>query len=132
MYGYGYAANFEGLRASKTYYEELMDQENASTDDLVRKSVARSIYTAYIQIAQILYGTVESDPEKINEAIANSLEVGSPINISSGVLDTDNHTGVLCSIKLDQNILDTFSKIITVMATCNQALLQVPELNVYN
>jgi len=132
MYGYGYAANFEGLRASKTYYEELMDQENVSTDDLVRKAVARSIYTAYIQIAQILYGTVESDPEKINEAIANSLEVGSPINISSGVLDTDNHTGVLCSIKLDQNILDTFSKIITVMATCNQALLQVPELNVYN
>ena len=38
---------------------------------------------------------------------------------------------VLCSIMLDINILDTIAKIITMMVTCNQCLLQHPNLNRY-
>ena len=67
--------------------------------------------------------------------IANSLERNKPYDISSGILpyidDEESGDNVLCSIKLDVNVLDTISKIITMMVTCNQCLLQASHLNLY-
>ena len=90
---------------------------------------------AYINIASILYNSVCLDQDEIDEHIMSSiLDLKGPYNISSGFLpkiDEYKESDVLCSIMLDINILGTLSKIITVMVTCNQCLLQSPSLNNY-
>lgn len=126
LYGIGNAANFEGLRAA---YE--LNNNYVSENDLIN-DIVLAITISYIEAAEILYGTVESDKDKVFDAINKSIEVGEPYDISSGVLDDSGLTGkVKCSIMLDVNILDTLSKIITMMVTCNQCLLQTPHLNIY-
>lgn len=126
LYGIGNAANFEGLRAA---YE--LNDNYVSENDLIN-DIVLAITISYIESAEILYGTVESDKDKVLAAINKTIEVGEPYDISSGVLDDNGLTGkVKCSIMLDVNILDTLSKIITMMVTCNQCLLQAPHLNIY-
>ncbi len=126
LYGIGNAANFEGLRAA---YE--LNDNYVSENDLIN-DIVLAITISYIEAAEILYGTVESDKDKVLAAINKTIEVGEPYDISSGVLDDNGLTGkVKCSIMLDVNILDTLSKIITMMVTCNQCLLQAPHLNIY-
>ena len=126
LYGIGNAANFEGLRAA---YE--LNDNYVSENDLIN-DIVLAITISYIEAAEILYGTVEGDKDKVFDAINKSIEVGEPYDISSGVLDDSGLTGkVKCSIMLDVNILDTLSKIITMMVTCNQCLLQAPHLNIY-
>ena len=75
------------------------------------------------------------------DAVNETIFTGKPYDISSGSEDVlcnverkvkyPNGNKVLCSIMLDVNILDTISKIITRMVTCNQCLLQASNLNVY-
>jgi len=124
----GYAANFEGLRACI----QMRDNDNL-TLGTVQSDILDCITKAYIDITTLLYSTVERDEEVLKNTVADSIENGKPYDISSGVIDS--HEGkdnpVKCSIMLDINILDTISKIITMMVTCNQCLLQAPQLNNY-
>lgn len=140
LYGVGYAANFEALNAAfevlGTYYGDIDEMDDHGDEDYemedVKVAISRCIYTAYYEASKILYGTVELDESKVMDAIRNSLVEGKPYDISAGLLanspDGDN---VKCSIMLDVNILDTLSKIITIMVTCNQCLLQASHLNIY-
>lgn len=123
--GVGYAANFEGLKASIENLKKYSDAEGIDLD------VAQCISKAYIEISKILYGTVDSDDDNIDNHIYHSLEVGRPYDISSGNLPLleDINDKVKCSIILDMNVLDTLAKIITIMVTCNQCLLQDPSLS---
>ena len=128
--GVGYAANYEGLRASlemaKIYGEDIAAKD-------IKFDIAAAILKAYVSIEELLYGTVSTSPEEIDIVISRSLEYNNgPCNISSGFLEPSNEdSNVLCSIALDINIIDTLSKIITIMVTCNQCLLQAPNLNNY-
>lgn len=127
-YGVGNAANFEALRAALLNITE----NNYDRDDL-DSDIARCIYNAYFEIAKILYGTVSTDNEDIENHIYYSIQADMPYDISSGTLpDIELPSNrVKCSIMLDVDIIDTLSKIITLMVTCNNVMLQSPQLNQY-
>ena len=126
LYGVGYAANFEGLKNSYLVC-------NKYKEGSIEEAIARCIFVAYCNITNILYGTVELNQNIVFKYTLHSIENGMPYDISNGYLPSlsEKSDNVLCSIKLDINILDTVSKIITMMATCNQCLLQSPHLNKY-
>ena len=130
LYGVGYAANYEGFLGALRVYTRIFNNEK-SVD--IEKDIARIIFTAYTEISTILYSTVELNESTVKESILESVNIGNPFNISSGMLPKsgEDTSDVLCSIMLDINILDTISKIITMMVTCNQCLLQHPNLNRY-
>ena len=126
LYGVGYAANFEGLRASLKYYNNLKEYG-------LKEDIANIILYSYIDISKILYGTVCSEEDKIKEMIRSSLEYDRPFDISVSDFNASEPNGdkVKCSIMLDINILDTIAKIITIMVTSNQCIVQAPQLNTY-
>ncbi len=125
-FGVGYAANFEGLRAA---YINLTSSDKSEES----KEIAKTIFNAYFNISEILYGTVCRDEETVDEYVYASLENDAPFDISSGELPNKDNKGtnVKCAIMLDIQVLDTISKIIGKMATCNQLLVQAPKLNYY-
>ena len=134
--GVGYAANFEGLNAAyKEFAERVELEKKYHLQYSCETYIAYAILEAYINIATVLYGTVCTDKDEIyNHVMSSIFDLKGPYNISSGVLpkiDEYKESDVLCSIMLDINILGTLSKIITVMVTCNQCLLQSPSLNNY-
>ena len=136
LYGTGYAANFEGLQFSYKAIGIMKDLENYSQYEKdIMIDIARAIFLSYVDTTKVLYGTVCGDAEKIDKYITASIKNKMPYNISSGSLpdDLDDKSGanVRCSIMLDVSILDTISKIITMMVTCNQCCLQSSSLNIY-
>lgn len=126
-YGVGYAANFEGLRAICSILDGNKYDENNT-----KKSIAKAIMLAYYNISQILYSTVTSSEDASSKVVASIIN-GLPFNIKNGIIEDSIKIAapVLCSIMLDINILSTISKIIGRMVTCNQCLLQAPNINVY-
>ena len=141
--GVGYAANFEGLRASYKVYSKYKEGS-------IDYYIASSIYYAYYNTVLELYKSVLS-ADDADLFTYRSISVGHPYNIvdifdkmeniSKEDFDKqkqdiiyDNITtscNVLCSINTDIEILDAISKIITIMVTANQVLVQTPELNRY-
>lgn len=111
--GVGYAANFEGLRATL----ELLN--NDDLDDNI-KALLYLIANAYVSIQTKLY---ENDPN----LISYNIEKGCPYNLRSE--DWDGK--VITSIETDIKILDAISRIITLMVTTEQCYVQVPALNHY-
>ena len=109
--GVGYAANFEGLRATL----ELLN--NDDLDDNI-KALLYLIANAYVSIQTKLY---ENDPN----LISYNIEKGCPYNLRSE--DWDGK--VITSIETDIKILDAISRIITLMVTTEQCYVQVPALN---
>jgi hypothetical protein len=127
--GVGRAANFEGLSAIYKLYTE-----DAEFTD-IEKQIIIAILKAYYKAAYILYGSV-IEGDKIDDIIARSIANDMPFN----VIDLFNATNldevkagddVLCSIKTDSVILDAISKIITMMVTSNQCVLQSTTINTY-
>ena len=59
--------------------------------------------------------------------ISKSLDEGCPMNFKTGEFD---HS-VLCTIEQDITILDVLSKIITIIYTTNEFLVQTPAYNMY-
>ena len=125
--GVGYAANFEGLRAciDRYFVENIRDAEDA------KKDIIKALLVAYFDISKILYTTVEYDETEVESIIYESLNLNHPVDISNGNIDIDNGSKVKCSIMLDVNILDTLARILSIMVTSNQCLLQAPQLNRY-
>lgn len=127
LYGVGRAANYEGLEAA--YF--LLQKYEYEVENEIETAIAECIFLSYCDIAKVLYGTVSNDEDEITEALVKSLDLHNPFDISSGSIPVEPSDKVKCSIMLDVNILDTISKIITMMVTCNQCLLQAPQLNTY-
>lgn len=118
--GVGYAANFEGFHASK----KLAEKET----DLKMKEYYSLIHEAYAEFIRILYSISIPDKEfcdKVLDAVDNGHS--GPYNISTKSFDGK----VLTAINTDPIIMDTIAKIVTLMFTCNQALVQAPNLNIY-
>lgn len=115
--GVGYAANFEGLRASIEVFDSL---------DGRQKEIAEIIHNAYGSISTLLYSTVLDYP--IAEAITErSLAVEMPFNLDIEKFDD----AVVTSIDTDICTIDTISKIITIMATANQFIMTSINMNNY-
>ena len=127
LYGIGFAANYEGLSSSLEILNNYINNENRD----IYIDIAQCIFESYLEVSRILYRSVELDEDLVEKAVWQSLEDAHPYNISEGYLDSDNGWKVLCSIKLDVNILKDVSKIISMMLTANQALLMSAAINLY-
>lgn len=115
--GVGYGANFEAYK--------VIDEMDAI--DGFGNAIMNAIKDAYHNALFNLYSTVYDDSDMVESAIDKSLELGMPLNLA-----TDKFDGkVLCSIETDVAILEAISKVIMVMFTANQALLESPMNNVY-
>ena len=127
--GVGHAANFEGFCASKavydSYQEDLEELDDFDEIDVLKVEIAEVIFMAYKDTIQSLYETMFNS-EIANMKIWESMDVGAPLN-----LYTMEHKGVLCSIMVDVKILEAISKLIGIMVTSNQCIVQAPGLNTY-
>lgn len=126
-YGVGRAANFEGLSAIYSIVRESNDENSLKSD------IAIAIFKAYFEAARILYKTVV-DEDKVDEVIKSSIKNNCPFNVIdlfAGKDFDEKGSNVLCSIRTDIEILNAISKIITMMVTSNQCLLQTTQLNRY-
>lgn len=137
-YGVGYGTNFEGLRAITEYNDKYGNELKSSTD--IKPIIVRIVLKAYYEMSRILYSTVYyTDKElggkskydyisDIKDGLINkSIKEGCPMNFKTKEFD---HS-VLCTIEQDITILDVLSKIITIIYTTNQCLVQGPQYNMY-
>lgn len=120
-HGVGYGANFMALQA-------ITDRATFNTvnDFIEVNPIFMILYNAYMDLTKILYSKSYNEDD-INNIIETSLAKGCPLNIATGEYDGK----VLSSIKSDVVILETINKILTLMFTCNQYLIQTPAHNIY-
>lgn len=118
--GVGHGANFEGFRASESISEMIR-----FTEDPVDKYIA-ALSRAYREVTELLYTSVYNTDEA-NSLITESLKIGMPNNLRTRDFDGL----VLTSIKSDVVTLNTIAKILGLMITCNQTLVQTPMVNTY-
>lgn len=140
--GFGYAANFEGLRASLDsflYCKSLQYLNNTlkydeNSDEVLykecRTAITAGIFNSYYEITRKLYATVEPNNDTVEKMIEKSILYNHPYNLKNGN-NLDNGKTVLTSIDTDIKILEAISKLISLMVTSNQCLLQSPNLNIY-
>ena len=113
--GFGFGANYEGLRAS-----EFNRTENGiEMFDLINR--------AYRELSVILYKTSIKDEQTSIDIVEESLMRCCPYNLKTNSFDNE----VLCSIQTDIVVLDAISKIITLMFTTNQFLCPDYSSNTY-
>ena len=125
--GVGYAANFEGLRAVSSLLKDIATGTDSDKTNLQCR-ITEAIYNAYMDVTRELYHSIGYDEMSVNSIIEKSLtEKNCPMNIVTGYYDGK----VLTSIDTDVCIIDTISKIITIMATSNQFLLPTLNANQY-
>ena len=114
--GVGYGANY---MAYKILLEDFKKHEDNIFIDILA--------SAYDKLLSILYKeNYESEEERI-KLFSDMINYG-PWNIRTKEFDNK----VLSSIKSDVVILETIGKILTLMFTCNQYLLQTPAYNIYS
>lgn len=123
--GVGYGANFEAFRVIHEMMDEYDDNPLKHLDGkLAIKTAIRSAYwSALIDLYMTVYDSIDMADAMVHE----SLEKGMPLNLATMEFDGK----VLCSIETDVAILEAISKVIMVMFTANQALLESPMNNVY-
>lgn len=117
-YGVGYGANYMAFSA----IHELLEDDTYKGND-----IAAIIHNAYTELCATLYGSMVGDYKEGKEIAEKTLEYGSPLNIRTNQFDKK----VLSSIRSDIVILDTVTKILTLMFTCNQYLVPTPAHNIY-
>lgn len=117
--GVGYGANISALMAVDKAAADYID---LCKNDLVQ-GVANSINDAYETLVDSLYVDTDVNIKEIKENAAKGLIY----NIRE-MKWTDN---VKTSIMSDVTILDTVTKIISIMATCNQFLVPTAMHNIY-
>lgn len=118
--GVGYGANYMALSTVK---EIMLDE---TVDDDIR-TIASILYLSYRHLSMILYKSLYNDETKAYDIVTQSISEGCPLNIRTEEFDGT----VLSSIKSDIAVLQTVDKILTLMFTCNQYLVQDPTYNLY-
>ena len=116
-YGVGYGANFEGLYSSAKLYRIAEDEG----DDLA--PIYLMIHTAYKELYKTLLSTARLTEEEQNKIYADTINNRRPYNLLTKEFDGL----VLSSIMSDPAILDALSKLLTLLITCNQFLLEKPD-----
>ena len=115
--GVGYGANFMAY----SVLHEMKEEPEYMNDPIVE-----ILYTAYKNLISILYSK-SYDNIEVYDILEKSIKEGCPLNIRTNDYD---HT-VLSSIKYDIIVLETISKILTLMYTTNQYLVPTPAHNIY-
>ena len=115
--GVGYGANFMAFYAVEEEEYNLTDKEQCIFN-IIAKSYEKLVYRLYNSCSENI---------NITGAMEKSLKQGAPMNVRTGKIDPT----VKSSIITDVAILKTISKILTLMYTCNQYLVQTPMHNKY-
>lgn len=113
-YGVGWGANFNAYNAIR----EIIDDESKDKYNIISDLTAEireDLKAAYTELVTILYRTVTSE-EKITKMLNDMRDMEQPFNIRTKAFDGK----VKCSIESDMVIIDSMSKIVGIMATCNQ------------
>lgn len=119
------ASNGVGFGANYMAFKVLHSTKGMFSQDMY--NIIEILRTAYDELIWTLYQPVVGNRTTKEEFINELLEKGCPLNIRTN--EYDNR--VRSSIKSDVAILDTISKILTLMFTCNQYLTQTPMHNQY-
>lgn len=118
--GIGYAANFEGLRAS---HEVAEVTSNLSP---IREAVSNAVYKAYANtVARIYVDYMAVEDIEQDDLIKTLIERNKPIDV------TGNDREVLSSIKTDPTTLQAIVDIVGLMFKTNQFLCPIPDMNTY-
>jgi chaperonin GroEL (HSP60 family) len=123
-HGYGYAANVEGLIASYWYSKELLN----ANDFGLKYDIAEIIFNSYSELVRVLierntnYSRVKTDC-----VIQDILKKGIAFDVREEIISEN----IISSIYSDIYILDTISKIISLMVTSNQFIVPDVQYNVY-
>lgn len=125
--GVGEAANFEALIAIGEIYDDLDNHDDTQVNKMIDTCILEILYASYFEVIKGLYMSI-MDEESAVKTIETAMEKHCALNLYTREYDGK----VCCSIDLDIKILDAISKIVTVMATSNQCILQAPGLNCYN
>lgn len=126
-YGWGRAANFEGLEAA---YELIYN--SAWPEGSLEDEILKGIFSSYFTAGIILYSTVLPNDAAAKAVQTSLMDERAPYNVASiynGAMTSN--PPVITSIRTDIEILNAISKIITPMVTSNQCLLQTTTLNKY-
>lgn len=148
--GWGRGANYEAFSIIKKMYRkepETIVQTKFRSEMIpnIRKQLLDILDYAYSEITRVLYSSITSDNNTLNAIVTSSINYAQPINIvelmeytscinSNTVMDFINSVSsnnVICSIRTDVEVLEAISKIMSIMATSNQCLLQSTALNQY-
>ena len=131
--GVGLGANMLALMAS---YDMVLNKENAELSDGIPCSlydiICDCIWNAYAKLFECLYSEMDIRKEDENtestflEDAIDKARYGIVYNLRTGWEDN-----VKTSIMSDITILDTVSKIVGIMATCNQFILPTALHNIY-
>ena len=124
--GVGYGANILGLISLFDKKDE-MPVDSFCPRDSSEDTILDILRGAYFNAVKSLYRT-KFDEETAEEIVNDIIkEHKKPVDIISG----EPSDLILTSIESEPMILNTISKIITIMFTSNQALLQAPSLTQY-
>lgn len=122
--GVGYGANILGLIS---LFNDDMPDNSFGPRDSSEDTILDILRGAYFNAVKSLYRT-KFDEETAEEIVNDIIEEHKkPVDIISG----EPSDIILTSIESEPMILNTISKIITIMFTSNQALLQAPSLTQY-
>lgn len=119
-HGVGYGANFEAYKAISDMCS--LDQDDVNTFE-IKEAICKAYFNALLNLYMTVFDTEDEATDMINTSIENEM----PINLAT--LEFDGK--VLCSIETDVAILEAISKVVMVMFTANQAILESPMNNVY-
>ena len=131
--GYGYGANFEGLRASKAVKTKY---ENNTNETELNKTILNIILNSYLDIIALLYGSkynqyfdsyqeyIDANSKAINE-IKLMNETEKPVDVTTGK-PSDN---VISSINGDISVLEIISKLMTILINCKQFICPIPTIS---
>ena len=124
--GVGLAANVTALDVITTYvYDELDGSEDC---DQFTFDVASAILMAYCELVKTLFNDADVyDNETLIDTCIAAAKKGEVYNLRTGKFDTNVKTSIMSDI----TILDTVSRIIGIMATCNQFILHSAMHNIY-
>lgn len=117
--GVGYGANFEGYRVAT----------NLKVEDEKIEMMVDTIAYAYTKVIRTLYQSSNIDESLVIESLVKEV----PINLrdEEPKVDIENCT-VLSSIMSDVVILESISKLLTLLFTCNQFIVSDPLKNIYS
>lgn len=147
--GVGFGGNYEGLRAFndilKKYNSEFdearakwANSENIEDKEALNKvfvdyAVANLIAGAYVALVTKIYIPYCDDDENKASAIVATSIANKDVNKRTpfNILTEDFDGKVLSSIKTEPAILDSISRIITMLFNTNQFLVPDPRFNIY-
>ena len=124
QYGVGYGANTMG-------YYVISEMLKSGKYDGGVDNMLEILLSAYREQIHSLYSSIFYDTDNVFNALYQEIieHKGIPYNMYADPKKEDPYDGkVLTSIESEPMILDTIAKIVTIMFTANQAVLQAPSL----